>query len=109
MSRADVVRLAIIGCGAAAELHYLPTSQHLPGVRVTLLVDANAEWRDNLAARFGVDPAFDDLDDCHDLFDAAIVALPTTLRQSACIKLLTQQKDVLVEQPIALSAGECDE
>jgi predicted dehydrogenase len=102
------IRVAILGCGMAAETHYIPSLQRISGSRVTLLVDPDTQRRNYLASRFEIDRTHHDATECYDLFDAAIVALPTTLRRSACIELLQQRKPVLVEQPMALSANDCD-
>ncbi|WP_213769896.1 Gfo/Idh/MocA family oxidoreductase [Bradyrhizobium sp. dw_78] len=109
MSDTGDTRLAILGCGAIAEQLYLPAMRHLPGARITLLVDGDADRRGGLASRFDVAHTHDTIDQCYDLFDAAIVALPPALRQPACIKLLTQRKAALVEPPIAFSVTEFDD
>lgn len=102
------IRFAILGCGRAAERYYLPVLRRLPNTRVTLLIDADTERRNHIASKYGIDHTHHDVDECYDLFDAAIVALPATLRPSACTRLLTRRKPTLVEQPIALSASDCD-
>jgi predicted dehydrogenase len=102
-------RLAILGCGAVTEQLYLPMLRDLNGTRTTVLIDSDANRREHLASKFHIDHTHNDVDQCFELFDAAIVALPPALRQPACMKLLARRKAVLVEQPIALSVADCDD
>jgi predicted dehydrogenase len=108
MSDTVEIRLAILGSGTVTEQLYLPILRALPDTRITLLVDSNVDQREHLASRFHIQHTHGDIDQCYDLFDAAIVALPPALRQPACIKLLAQRKAVLVEHPMALSVVECN-
>lgn len=102
-------RLAILGCGALAEQLYLPALRNLSNARVTLLVDSDVPRRERLAAKFHVQHTDSNFERFYDFFDAAIIALPTSARQSSCTELLKQRKAILVEQPIALSLAECDD
>jgi predicted dehydrogenase len=108
MSSNQEIRLAILGCGAVTELGHLPSVGALPNVRVSVLVDINAERRERLAAAFGVEHAAGSVDGCYDRFDAAIVALPHALHAAASTNLLAQGKSVLVEKPMAITVAECD-
>jgi predicted dehydrogenase len=109
MSDMADTRLAILGCGAAAETLYLPALTDLRETRIALLIDSDVDRREHLASQFHVEHTHSDVDQCYDLFDAAIVALPPALRQPACMELLARRKAVLVEQPIAFSVADCDD
>lgn len=104
----NVVRVAIVGCGAISDFAYLPTLKGASNARVTLLIDTNAERRRDLASKFNVAHTHHNVDECYDLFDAAIVALPHNLHAPTSIKLLAHGKAVLVEKPMAVSVAECD-
>jgi predicted dehydrogenase len=108
MSSAADIRFAILGCGAVAEFLYLPVLERLRDARVTVLIDTNPKRRKHVASTFKVEHTYGDVDECYDLFDAAIVALPHALHAPAAVKLLAQRKAVLVEKPMALSVAECD-
>ena len=105
--RVPDIRLAVLGCGAATERFYLPALSRMTDVRVTLLIDPNAKRRDFLASHFDIQCSHNVVDDCYDLFDAAIVALPNSLHAVTSVKLLLRQKAVLVEKPMAISVAEC--
>ena len=102
------VRLAVLGCGAITELLYLPALRRQSDARVTLLIDINQERRKHVASKFNVEHTHGDIDECYDLFDAAIVALPNSFHATVSVKLLRQRKHVLVARPMAISVTECD-
>ena len=102
------VRIAIIGCGAVAELAHLPAAAQVRGARVTLLVDPNASRREQLAMAFGVERTAAAFPDHTDSFDAAIVAAPHALHAPLTIALADAGKAVFVEKPLANTSAECD-
>lgn len=108
MNSPDNIRFAILGCGAATELLYLPALSRRRDARGTLLIDINAERRKQLASMFNVEYSYHDVDEYYGLFDAAVIALPNALHGTA-IKMLSQHKAVLVERPMALWVSECDD
>jgi predicted dehydrogenase len=108
MNTRNEIRLAILGCGAVTELGHLPSVSRVPGARVSLLVDTNAERRERLAKAFQVERTAANVDECLDAFDAAIIALPHALHAPASLKLLTHGKSILVEKPMAITVAECD-
>jgi predicted dehydrogenase len=109
MNNEAKIRLAVLGCGAVTELLYLPVLKEFCDVRVTLLIDSDANRRERLASKFNIENTHGSISQCYDLFDAAIVALPSFLRAGSCVNLLVHRKAVLVESPMAISATECEE
>lgn len=102
------VRLAIVGCGAIAELGHLPAAALAPEVEITLLVDRDEGRARALAGRFGIDRVATDLAETADHAEAACVALPHHSHRSATEALLGQGVHVLIEKPLATSAADCD-
>lgn len=103
----DILRIAIIGCGAVTELAHLPAARRVSGCRITLLVDPNASRREQMAKTFGVEETASDIDTCLDRFDAAIVAAPHATHAPITIDLSSRGKSVLVEKPMATSTRDC--
>lgn len=103
-----MIRLAVIGCGRAAESLHVPVAAFSDRVEVTALVDIDLERARSLAARYGVPDARTGIDALEDVADAAVVALPHHLHAPMTRSLLEAGLDVLVEKPLALDAAECD-
>ena len=48
------VRLAIVGCGAVAEMGHIPAARQLANVVLTALVDSDKDRAKHLAERFEI-------------------------------------------------------
>jgi predicted dehydrogenase len=103
------LRLAVVGCGAVANIHHLPALAVSERVDATVLVDADAGRARALADRFAVPAVLTDYRDLPGRVDAAIVALPNSLHAPVAIELLRRGVHVLVEKPMAMNVRECDE
>lgn len=99
------VRVGVIGCGAIAQIAYLPILDRLRGVRVVALCDNDAAKARALAQRFEVSDFFTDIDELFESapLDAVIVATPNHLHEPHILSALRANLDVLAEQPVALS------
>lgn len=102
------LRIAIIGCGAVAELAHLPAQAGVAGTEVTLLVDRNRARAESLARQFCVPHVAEDWAATFDYADAAIVALPHSLHGPVSVELLKRGIHILVEKPMAITTAECD-
>jgi len=103
-----MVRIALVGCGAVAEMAYLPALMRRQDAKLTVVADPSVERSALLAHLTGAKKTSDVMTETG-LFDAAILALPHHLHGPASISLLAAGKHVLVEKPMALSLGECDQ
>jgi predicted dehydrogenase len=103
------VRLAVVGCGAVAQIHHLPAIAASGRVEAAVLVDADEKRARALAERFGVSEVATDFRDLPGRVEAAVVALPNSLHAPVSIDLLRRGVHVLVEKPMAMSVRECDE
>lgn len=108
------VRLAIVGCGAAAERCHLPGLPFVPQVRLAALVDpveANARRLLALYAAQGGDaPAVRIATDVSEItgeVDAAVIAAPHCAHLPLATRLAAAGIHCLVEKPMALTAAEC--
>lgn len=115
MTRRDIpVRLAMVGCGAAARACHLPAFTTVHGGRLSAVVDTVpercAEFVESYVTKAGR-PAplvFTSIADALDSFDAAVVAAPHAVHVDVALELLGAGKHVLMEKPVAhtLSAAE---
>lgn len=97
----EVPRIALVGCGAIAEMLYLPVLAQNPSTaqRVTL-VDLNHARVQALADRFGFDAYAQDYRDVIPQVDGVIVALPHSLHFEVSLDFLRSGVHVLCEKPL---------
>ncbi|MBI4787668.1 MAG: Gfo/Idh/MocA family oxidoreductase [Chloroflexi bacterium] len=103
-------RIAVIGCGAIAEMFYLPALARFPAVIQTLvLVDSNPKRLQELGERFNVGQRVQYYDEIAERVDGAIVALPHQLHYRVSMDFLGRGAHVLCEKPLAESASQAQE
>jgi predicted dehydrogenase len=102
------VRLAIVGCGAIAELGHLPGAMRCRDVEITVLVDRDESRAWALAQRFAIARVETDYSRLAGLADAACVALPPHLHRHSAETLLGSGLHVLMEKPLATNVADCD-
>lgn len=102
----EAPRMAVVGCGAAAEIH-LTVLKELAG-DVTCLVDKDPARARELADKYGVDRTAEDYRDLAGAVDAAVLSLPHHLHAPVAVDLLSEGLHVLVEKPMAMTVDECD-
>ena len=103
------VRLAVLGCGAVAQINHLPALSASELADAVVVVDADAARAKEVAARFGVPESATDYREVLDRVDGAVIALPNSLHAPVAVDLLRRGISVLGEKPMALSLRECDE
>ncbi|UII69865.1 Gfo/Idh/MocA family oxidoreductase [Pseudomonas sp. HN11] len=96
------VRIALVGLGAFGRKH-LDVLANIETVVVTALVGIDPAQNQLLAAHYGIDRTYRDLDSAlADVnIDALILCTPTPLHASQAIRCLEAGKHVLVEIPMA--------
>ncbi|HEV8629934.1 MAG TPA: Gfo/Idh/MocA family oxidoreductase [Thermoanaerobaculia bacterium] len=104
----DPLRIAVVGCGAIAELQHLPALAASRQARAVALVDRELARAQALARRWRVPRAAADVAEVADDIDAAILALPNHLHAPVAIDLLRRGIHVLVEKPMAPTVADCD-
>ena len=100
------LRVAVIGVGHLGR-HHARILSELPGVSLVSVVDVNQPRAREIAAGYGVEPAFD-ARDVIDRVDAVTVAVPTELHHDIALPFLRAGIPVLVEKPMARSLAEAD-
>ena len=100
------VRLGIVGAGATSQLMHLPILSERPDVEVVAISDLDEMKGRAVASRFGVKKVVDD-DSlvADDGIDGVVICAPSFIHENLAGKFLGAGKHVLVERPLALSAG----
>jgi len=100
---------AIVGCGAMGYAHAAAAAAD-PRCRVVACVDPQIARAERLAAEFGGRAASDYKQALADPeVKAVVLAVPHTLHRDYTVWAAQAGKHVLVEKPIALTLGECDD
>jgi len=101
-------KISIIGCGAVAELMYLPAIKQIENIEIVNLVDLNKGFRDSLAKKFNLDPAIccDSLPLSSSDGEIALVLVPTGLHEKVTIDCLNKGYHVMCEKPLAANMEE---
>jgi predicted dehydrogenase len=106
----NVLRIALVGCGAISESFYAPAIAALAsqeGLSVSCLVDPEQQRLSVLGTLFPSALQLTQLDRAKsDEFDLAIVASPQRFHAEQTISLLTQGVHVLCEKPLASNLTE---
>ncbi len=105
--RRNLPRLAIIGCGAAAQEFCLPALARFPNYRSSIVaVDCSVSRAESVANQYGLQHRCADYQSLPIEVDAAIVTTPHHLHAEQAIHFLRQGKPVFVEKPLGVSAAE---
>jgi myo-inositol 2-dehydrogenase / D-chiro-inositol 1-dehydrogenase len=104
------VRLGVVGCGYVAEHVHLPVLSRLREVDVVALADRHAARLLRVAERFGVRSAYADVDElvADPAVEAVGVLVPPADHAEVAVAALDAGRHVLVEKPVAASAGDAD-
>jgi len=99
------VRVALIGCGTAAEYYHLPALVSEIGADSLWFVDPDVGRARALAAAAGAPPSHAVADARDSTVDAAVVATPSHLHAEVASRLLEAGVHVLCEKPLATTAA----
>lgn len=103
----DEINVALIGAGYIANYHARGL-QSIPGVKMAAVVAIPLQTAQDFAGRYGIAEAFDSIDpivsrpDIH----AVVIATPNKFHAPYAIGFLNHGKDVFLEKPMAMNAGE---
>lgn len=93
--------IAVIGCGAIAEMYHLPALVANPRTRHNIvLVDPNRERLEQMGQAFSASAIHENYLDVLDKVDGAIVATPPATHFAICKAFLEKNVHVLCEKPL---------
>jgi predicted dehydrogenase len=101
----NVVRIAVLGTGAIAQVSHLPILGRMRGVEVVALHDADHTRAQTIASRFGVPTVYRSRDEIWSdpEIDAVVVCTPSHLHEEHVREGLDAGKYVFCEKPLALT------
>jgi predicted dehydrogenase len=102
MTQADILKLALIGCGNIAQEHWRGIQSHAHRIRVTAVVDADAARAAKMAGQTGAH-AFTSIDEAlaQGNFGAVDIMLPHHEHEPAVLKAFAAGKHVVLEKPMS--------
>jgi predicted dehydrogenase len=102
------IRLAVVGCGAVADIYHLPALRRIPGAVLTAVVDADAARARGVAERYGAPHALPTYTELPGMVDAALVATPNASHAEISSFLLERGVHVLCEKPMATTLADAE-
>ena len=102
----EPVRIGVVGAGAIAQLTHLPVLSKMRGVKLVAVCDNDRAKARALADRFGIEDAYNDIEDMleSDELAAVVIATPNHLHEPHVLSAIAGGVDVLCERPVALTA-----
>ena len=100
-----MIRIGVIGCGAAAERLHLPAIARLPEAEATWIVDVQLDRAKVVAKQYGITNVTDDYTQVADV-DAVLVATPPYLHAPMSEFFLARGVHVLCEKPFTTTAAD---
>lgn len=102
------VKLSIIGCGAVAELMYMPAIQQIENIELKNLVDLNDEFLNDIAQKFNLDKKIcvNELPIATEENEIALVLVPTGLHEKIALDCFNKGYHVMCEKPLAANVTE---
>lgn len=106
----EQVRICLVGAGRVGKLHAGNIAQHLPGARLSALVDPDAHALNQSASQYGIQQKFSSLEEALDRVtcDAVVITTPTFTHHTLAVQAAERGKHIFLEKPMALSLDECD-
>lgn len=99
------INVAIVGCGAVAEIFHIPTLQRMPEFNISALVDVNEERAKQLKNEYGLN--CETHSDYHKVFsnntDAIFVLTPPKFHSQITIDAAEAGKHIFCEKPMEVS------
>jgi predicted dehydrogenase len=103
-----ILRIGLVGVGAAAQINHIPALKKTEGFELAALCDRDPEKAQRVAQKFGVAKAYSRIEDllADDDVDVVDLCTPNFLHAPMATAALEAGKHVLCERPLARSADE---
>jgi len=105
------VKIAIIGCGAVAQIEHIPAFDLIPDAEITMICDTDERKLLHLKDRYNISlttSRFEDVLKNKDI-DGVVISTPNYLHTPMVISALEYDKYILCEKPLGLNTKEIEE
>ncbi len=104
------LRIAIIGCGRAAQRLHLPALDKIEDAEVVAVADVDRQAAERVAACFGIRGCYTTAEPIlnNPEIDAVAVCVPARFHVATGCAVLEAGKHLLVEKPLGLDLASCD-
>ena len=106
----SAVRICMVGAGRVGKNHSNSIIRHVPGGQIVALVDPVKEVLEATKTEFGIEQAYETLEQAIERadFEAVIITTPTFTHKQLALLAAEHGKHVFLEKPMALNLAECD-
>lgn len=110
MKSKSVTDISIVGCGAVAELLYMPALMGVENIRIKYLVDPNLDFCEAIKEKFNLSNSLcvDEIPDVQNKDEIALVLVPTGLHEYIASDCMSKGYHVLCEKPLASNIQEVE-
>jgi len=100
----------MVGAGRVGKNHSNSIIRHVPGGQIVALVDPVKEVLEATKTEFGIEQAYETLEQAIERadFEAVIITTPTFTHKQLALLAAEHGKHVFLEKPMALNLAECD-
>jgi predicted dehydrogenase len=108
---AKTLNIGVVGCGAHAQIAHLPYFKKNSSCNLIALCDTDPRKLDSLASKYNVPKRFQDFQEIvgDKEIDTLVIAAPTYLHAPMTITAMKYGKNVLCENPMAMTLKEAGE
>ncbi len=104
------LQVGVIGCGPIAQRGHLPALAESPNVAIAAVADVDAKTLEKAAKKFNVPKTFTDYQlMLEEKLDLVNICVPNHLHARVALDCVNHGINVLVEKPLATSAGEAEQ
>ena len=110
MKSKTVTNISIVGCGAVAELLYMPALMGIENIKIKYLVDPNLDFCEVIKDKFNLKDTLciDSIPSAENNDDIALVLVPTGLHEYISSDCLNKGYHVICEKPLASNSMEVE-
>ena len=106
----EKIKVAILGAGFIAEIHYESYHRFVPNAEVIAVYTRNADKAKAFANKHHIQQWFTDIDDLINNCECDVIdiCLPNFLHADATLKAASAGKHIIIEKPLAVTLEEAD-
>jgi len=110
MSNREAIRVAVVGCGAIAQMHHIPALQKIKAAQIVAICDRDSALLSQVGKRLTTARRYEDFSDMlsKEALDIVNICTPPRTHSALCIEAAKSGCHIIVEKPAALTVEEFD-